>query len=346
MKAHGVPYLLVTNEASASVMADAAARATGEVGVFGVVPGPGLTNAMTGIGEALLDSVPIVGIVTDVDRAPGSPDRPGPRPAQRGPAPAGLQGGVRGPPPGPDPRRDPPGLPARPLRASPARSAWSSRSPSAPRSGTTTSRRPRLPAPVRRGGLSAGPSACCRTGRRGSASTPGMGCVDAGPSLAAVAEMLQAPVATSVSGKGCIPDAHPLAVGWGYGTQGTRAAERTFKDVDLVLAVGVRYSEVSTANYAIPEHHRLIHVDANPHILGRNVPASVKVYADARLFLDRLLADAQADPPARRARRSGPQIRQRPRARPRRERHGPDHRRASTRCSSSSSSGAPWARRT
>src|SRR5206468_5228549 len=78
----------------------------------------------------------------------------------------------------------------------------------------------------------------------------GMGCADAGPSLAAVAELLQAPVATSVSGKGCIPDAHPLAVGWGYGKQGTRAAEWAFKDVDLVLAVGVRYSEVSTANYS------------------------------------------------------------------------------------------------
>ena len=73
MKAHGLPYLLVTNESSASVMADAAARVTGEVGVFSVVPGPGLTNAMTGIGEALLDSVPIVGIVTDVDRGPTRP---------------------------------------------------------------------------------------------------------------------------------------------------------------------------------------------------------------------------------------------------------------------------------
>jgi acetolactate synthase-1/2/3 large subunit len=73
LKARQVPYLLVTNESSASVMADASARVTGEVGVFAVVPGPGLTNAMTGIGEALLDSVPVVGIVTDVDNRPGAP---------------------------------------------------------------------------------------------------------------------------------------------------------------------------------------------------------------------------------------------------------------------------------
>ena len=48
----------------------------------------------------------------------------------------------------------------------------------------------------------------------------GMGCIDVGPALAQVAEVLQAPVATSVSGKGSIPDAHPLAVGWGYGAPG------------------------------------------------------------------------------------------------------------------------------
>ena len=122
----------------------------------------------------------------------------------------------------------------------------------------------------------------------------GLGCVEAGSALAAVAELLQAPVATSVSGKGCIPDSHPLAVGWGYGKQGTRAAEAAFKDVDVVLAVGVRYSEVSTASYAIPRHDMLIHVDTNPQNLGRNVPAHVDICSDARVFLDRLLVDGAA----------------------------------------------------
>ena len=92
LKARRVPYLLVAHEVSASVMADAAARATGEVGVFSVVPGPGLTNAMTGIGEALLDSVPIVGIITDVDLGPRRPGRPGPRAGQRRDRAADRQG--------------------------------------------------------------------------------------------------------------------------------------------------------------------------------------------------------------------------------------------------------------
>src|SRR5204862_2290174 len=68
MKACGLPYLLVTHEASAACMADGAARATGRPGVLCVVPGPGITNALTGLGEALLDSVPVVCIAGDVAR--------------------------------------------------------------------------------------------------------------------------------------------------------------------------------------------------------------------------------------------------------------------------------------
>src|SRR5262249_34890348 len=43
-------------------------RSTGKPGVLCTVPGPGLTNALTGIGEARLDSVPMVVLVTDVAR--------------------------------------------------------------------------------------------------------------------------------------------------------------------------------------------------------------------------------------------------------------------------------------
>ncbi|MBV9123224.1 MAG: thiamine pyrophosphate-binding protein, partial [Planctomycetes bacterium] len=120
----------------------------------------------------------------------------------------------------------------------------------------------------------------------------GLGCMDNSPALVRVAETLQAPVATSISGKGVIPETHPLAVGWGYGPQASYTAEQAFKAVDLVLAIGVRYSEVSTGYYNIPPHPHLIHVDANPHNLGKIVPAEVCVHADAGLFLEQLLAHA------------------------------------------------------
>ncbi|MGC8639098.1 MAG: thiamine pyrophosphate-binding protein [Isosphaeraceae bacterium] len=292
-KAYGQPYFLVSHEGSASVMADASARATGEVGVFSVVPGPGLTNALTGIGEALLDSIPLVAIVTDIDRAPGAPIgqvhglaneallRPVVKTLITVRHQAEIPGAIfqafriaRAGEPGPVGVLIP-----YPLFTE----VWDYNQPPPP------------PYPVAFDEQAYQRIVCHLQDRgRRVGIYAGQGCADAGPSLTAVAELLQAPVATSVSGKGVIPDSHPLAVGWGYGKQGTRAAEAAFKDVDIVLAVGVRYSEVSTANYAIPHHDLVIHVDANPQNLGKNVPAHVCLCTDARVFLDRLLADGQA----------------------------------------------------
>jgi acetolactate synthase I/II/III large subunit len=293
LKARHVPYLLVACESSASVMADASARVTGEVGVFSVVPGPGLTNAMTGIGEALLDSVPIVGIVTDVNRGPDAqigqvhslPNAAILRPIvknvievrHQAEIPGAIHQAFR------VARCGEPGPVAVVIPFPFYNMAWD----------FDQGVPPPYPVPFDEsvypnvlGHLS---NKKCRVGIYA-----GLGCVDAGPALVAVAELLQAPVATSVSGKGAIPDAHPLAVGWGYGKQGTRAAERAFKEVDVVLALGVKFSEVSTANYAIPKHDTVIHVDANPHNLGRNVSAHVKLCADTRVFLNRLVADGAA----------------------------------------------------
>ncbi len=290
-KAYGQPYFLVANEFSASIMADASARVSGEVGVYSVVPGPGLTNAMSGIGEALYDSVPIVGLVTDVDRRPGAPIgqvhglpneallRPLNKAVLTVRHQAEIPGAVfeafriaRAGEPGPTAVLIP-----FPLFLE----VWDYDQPAPP------------PYPIPFDEAAYRSIVCHLQDRsRRVGIYAGLGCAEAGPSLTAVAEMLQAPVATSVSGKGCIPDAHPLAVGWGYGKQGTRAAETAFKDVDLVLAIGVRYSEVSTANYAIPKVGTLIHVDANPRNLGRNVPAHVCLCTDSRVFLDRLLAEA------------------------------------------------------
>jgi acetolactate synthase-1/2/3 large subunit len=292
LKARCVPYLLVACESAASVMADAAARVTGEVGVFNVVPGPGLTNALTGIGEALLDSVPIVAIVTDVNRAPNAPIgqvhslantailRPVTKAVievrHQAEIPGAIHQAYR------IARSGEPGPVGVVIPFPFFTEVWD----------FDQGVPPPYPLPFDE-------AAYCQVlkhlgdRRRRVGIYAGLGCMEAGPGLAAVAELLQAPVATSVSGKGCIPDGHPLAVGWGYGKQGTRAAEKVFKDVDLVLAVGVRYSEVSTANYAIPAHH-VIHVDANPQNLGRNVPSCVTLCADSRVFFDRLLADAAA----------------------------------------------------
>lgn len=293
LKSHGVPYLLVSNEFSASIMADAAARVSGHVGVFSVIPGPGLTNALTGIGEALHDSVPIVGLVTDIDRSPHAPIG-----QVHGLANAALLRPVCKAVFEANDVTQIPHLIQRAFHAArcgepgPAvvlipypllmQTAHFSVSPPLP-----------LTAPfdeaAYRRALALLTDRRCRVGIYA-----GQGTFGASDALLQVAQLLQAPVATSVSGKGAIPETHPLSVGWGYGPYGTRTAERAFRDVDIVLALGVRFSEVSTANYNIPEHNALIHVDINPHNIGRNVKTTVPVCADAGHFLNRLLQDGGA----------------------------------------------------
>ncbi|WP_165074202.1 thiamine pyrophosphate-binding protein [Paludisphaera rhizosphaerae] len=290
LKAYEVPYMLVAHEFSASVMADASSRATGRTGVFSVVPGPGLTNCLTGLGEALYDSVPLVAVITDIDRSAGAPigqvhglaNEALLRPVVKATFVVRHQAEI-------------PGTLFHAFRL--ARSGepgpvgvvipypfftevWDYDQPPPPP----------MPVPFDEGAYQ---QVVCHLRDRSKriGIYAGAGCIEAAPSLAAVAEMLQAPVATSVSGKGVIPDGHPLAVGWGYGKQGTRAAEKAFKDVDLVLAVGVRYSEVSTANYAVPEIP-VVHVDINPDNLGKNVTTSHCLVSDSRVFLDRLLGEA------------------------------------------------------
>ena len=62
----GIDHVLVRHEQAAVHMADGLARATGEVGVVLVTSGPGATNAITGIATAYMDSVPMVAITCNV----------------------------------------------------------------------------------------------------------------------------------------------------------------------------------------------------------------------------------------------------------------------------------------
>ena len=60
--------------------------------------------------------------------------------------------------------------------------------------------------------------------------------------------------------------------------------------MDTLLAVGVKFSEVSTGYYGNPQPKHVIHVDANHCNLGRVLKTDVCVHADAGVFLGRLLA--------------------------------------------------------
>jgi acetolactate synthase-1/2/3 large subunit len=292
-KSKHLEYLLVTHEFSAATMADGYARSTGRPGVLCVVPGPGLTNALGGLGEALLDSIPVVCIVGDVAR--GDKYRPFqvhelpqvPLLRQVTKAVYEVQGGAD-----------------IPLAVREAFRLAASGEPGpvgvvVPWNLLIEQHRyhsgPLAPAAVPFDEAAFHRALHLLANRRLRVGIyAGLGCMPYSASLVRAAETLQAPVATSISGKGVIPENHPLAVGWGYGPQGTRTAEQVFRHVDLVLAIGVRFSEVSTGYYAQPQPRHLIHVDINANNLGKILRAEVCVHADAGLFLDTLLQHADA----------------------------------------------------
>ena len=115
--------------------------------------------------------------------------------------------------------------------------------------------------------------------------------------LAMLAEALEVPVAHSLMGKGCLREDHPLLLGM-TGFWGTPIANDTCRQADVMLAVGTRLAEASSSSwdprftFAAPPT-RVIHIDADLAEIGRNLSTELGVVADAKLALAALAAAAQ-----------------------------------------------------
>jgi len=116
--------------------------------------------------------------------------------------------------------------------------------------------------------------------------------------ITALAEAVGAPVAYSLMGKGSISDAHPLSVGM-TGFWGTPTANRLSRESDLVFAVGTRFAEASSSSW-MPEHTfdmsraKLIQVDLDEQEIGKNYPVAVGITGDAGAVLDDVLIGVKA----------------------------------------------------
>lgn len=114
--------------------------------------------------------------------------------------------------------------------------------------------------------------------------------------LAKLAEALEVPVAHSLMGKGCLREDHPLLLGM-TGFWGTPVANDTCRQADVMLAVGTRLAEASSSSwdprftFAAPPT-KVIHIDADLAEIGRNLATEIGVVADAKLALAALAAAA------------------------------------------------------
>jgi len=106
--------------------------------------------------------------------------------------------------------------------------------------------------------------------------------------LVALAELLQAPVSTTLMGKGCIPEDHPLSLGL-LGMHGTIASNLIVSEADVLLAVGMRFSDRTTGNVEkfCPDA-KIIHIDIDTAEIGKNIQPHVPIVADAKRALKAL----------------------------------------------------------
>ncbi|MBS1876737.1 MAG: thiamine pyrophosphate-binding protein [Acidobacteria bacterium] len=110
----------------------------------------------------------------------------------------------------------------------------------------------------------------------------GWGAVDVADSVAAIAEMLGAPVSTTLQGLSAFPASHPLHAGMGFSRAAAPAAEQAFEDCDCLLAIGTAFGEIPTGSYGCSVPVDLIHIDISRQAIGRNYPAKVAIVGDAR----------------------------------------------------------------
>ncbi|MGI8518507.1 MAG: biosynthetic-type acetolactate synthase large subunit [Acidimicrobiia bacterium] len=108
--------------------------------------------------------------------------------------------------------------------------------------------------------------------------------------LRKLADATGIPVTTTLMGRGAFPDSHPLAMGM-PGMHGTYTAITAIQKADLLVAVGVRFDDRVTGNpkFFAP-HAKVIHIDVDPAEIGKVRAADIPIVGDAGRVLEQLLA--------------------------------------------------------
>jgi len=280
--------VLVTHECGAAFMADAMSRTSDKIGTLVIVPAAGVTHAMSGIGEAYLDGIPMLaisgGIRTDIDKSfqlhewnqhqalkaitkatwkISSHDQI---------VPAVFEAYTTAVSGNPGPvfieipvniqlfKGEIDELPVYKNNAKPATEDLSAveKAVDLIRNSSQT-------------GIFAG-----------------WGAKDASENLIRLAEKLDAPVSTTLQGLSVFPHNHELHTGMGFGPASVPCSENAFKEVDCLIAVAARFAEIPTGSFGAKIPEKLIHIDIDPEVFDKNYPAKVKIQGDANRILQAL----------------------------------------------------------
>ena len=296
---NAIRHVLVRQEGGAVHAAEGYARSTGRVGVVLVTSGPGATNAVTGLVDALMDSIPIVCLTGQVathligNDAFQEADTTGiTRPAtkhnylvKRAEDLARVVHEAfyvaRSGRPGPvviDLPKD--------IVINPA--------PYTEAAAQHPSYRPRTEPDL---GQIAKAVALMKQAKRPMVYAGG-GVINAGPgasdALTRLIRISGFPITNTLMGLGCYPASDPQFLGM-LGMHGTYEANLAMHDCDMLLAVGARFDDRVTGRLnAFSPNSRKIHIDIDGSSINKNVPVELPIMADAGKALSALLAAWQA----------------------------------------------------
>ena len=111
--------------------------------------------------------------------------------------------------------------------------------------------------------------------------------------LLSLAERTGAAVVTTLQGKGCFPEDHPL-YGWHLGTKGTSIGNALTTSADVILAVGTRFTDQVASSFRAgttfdPARSKLVQVDIDGRELGKNYDLEVGIQGDAAVVLGAII---------------------------------------------------------
>jgi thiamine pyrophosphate-dependent acetolactate synthase large subunit-like protein len=282
------------HEGGAGFMADGFARASGQIAACLVVPGPGVTNLMTALGQAYLDSAPILALAgqnpsdrldqrleefhelhgqLEIVRSVTSSAE---RLLHAAEAPEMVRRAVRLMRSG----RPQPAYIEVPLDVASASEEVVELQPS--------EEAPRRPAG---GAADIARAAVALKSAARPLVVAGGGVIssEAGHVLRQVAGRLGAPVLATVHGRGAVADDDPLSLGDGWSHHDF--FDGFLSQADVCLAVGTNFETVTDFWRGARLPSNLIHVDIDPTAIGRHRPVSVGIVGDARLVLEQLLTE-------------------------------------------------------
>ncbi|HEU5203821.1 MAG TPA: biosynthetic-type acetolactate synthase large subunit [Candidatus Limnocylindrales bacterium] len=290
-------HVLVRHEQGGAHAADGYARVTGRVGVCMGTSGPGATNLVTGIGTALLDSVPIVAITGNVPSAligkdafqeidingitlPMTKHNYLVRDADELPRVIAEAFHIA--------RSGRPG----PVHIDITKDALQQETRAEhPSDADVVAGLPGFRPNTEPHGRQLKLAAQELANARRPMILAGHGVLHAGAwdELRAFAEKTSIPVAWTLLGIGAIPEDHPLAYGY-MGMHGWKHVNRAIQSADLLFAIGMRFDDRVTGNVrTYAPYARIVHVDIDPAEIGKNVAVEVPIVADAKRVLEALI---------------------------------------------------------